>query len=130
MTPMNHDLPQVAQRCDDDDFDRALRQCHASATAHLSARTQAQLHNRLRAATARNAHSMRPRWWLAAAGSLILVFAVGVQWRVGHRFPAPANTAPIAATSHDNGELVATLDEAPELYLWLASDDATTLASE
>jgi hypothetical protein len=115
----------------DETFDRKLHECYADAASHLSVRTRAQLQQRLRTAMAQQAHGRRsrgPAWILATACSLALVAAVGLQWRA-QEASAPRAPAPIAYSS-DNGELVATLEETPDLYLWLASDDAIALASE
>jgi hypothetical protein len=38
--------------------------------------------------------------------------------------------AAIATHATDNGDLVAVIDETPDLYVWLDSDEATRLASE
>ena len=117
-------------------FERALRARYAEATTNLSARTQAQLHNRLQAAVAEDsrARSRRPIWLLAtaAAFSLALIAAFGLQWRPGaESMPSTTPTPALVANgTSDEGELVATLDETPDLYLWLASDDANTLATE
>ena len=97
---------------------------------NVSARTQAQLHNRLHAAMAApgplRAH--RPAWGVAAVFALVLVTVVGLQLRAPER---PARAQVVAAdVDADNGELLASLDEAPDLYLWLASDDASALVSE
>jgi hypothetical protein len=124
----NTDTPAPTDR--DADFDRQLRDRYADATLHLSARTNAQLQQRLRAAIAQ-----RPRgrnrgsaWILATACSLALVAAFGLQWRAQDP-STPRTPAPIA-DADDNSEIVATLEETPDLYLWLASDDAIALASE
>jgi len=114
----------------DDDFDRAMRARHRNAIAHLSPRVQAQLQQRLRGLRAPTATRPRhPAWGLALACSLALVFAFGIHRRSTSEMPlAPAAT--VVAAGNDNGELVATLDEAPDLYLWLASDDANAMLSE
>ena len=121
--------PSRAGVVSDDDFDRALRARHRDAAASLSPRVQAQLQQRLRAsrmlvAPARQQHAA---WGLALACSLALVLVVGIHRRATGDMPA----TPVAATSNtDANELVATLDEAPDLYLWLASDDANNMLSE
>ena len=114
----------------DDDFDRAMRARHRNAIAHLSPRVQAQLQQRFRGLRAPTATRPRhPAWGLALACSLALVFAFGIHRRSTSEMPlAPAAT--VVAAGNDNGELVATLDEAPDLYLWLASDDANAMLSE
>lgn len=126
------------------DFERALRARYAEATTHLSARTQAQLHNRLQAAIAQGPRvdTRRPAWWLATACALALVVVIGMQWRTGHETMLPTAMLPtatlptipspalVANGSNDSSELVATLDESPDLYLWLQSDDANSLVTE
>ena len=66
---------------------------------------------------------------MAAACSLALVVVVGIHRRALDA-PAAPSPQPDAAASSDSAELVATLDEAPDLYLWLASDDANDILSE
>ena len=117
-------------------FERALRARYAEAATHLSARTQAQLHTRLQAVVAEGsrAASRRPGWLLATATafSLALIAVFGLQWRPGAESMPPATPTPALAPNgaSNEGELVATLDETPDLYLWLASDDANTLTTE
>ena len=111
-------------------FDHSLRSRYSDAVENVSARAQAQLHNRLHAAMAApgplRAH--RPAWGVAAVFALVLVTVVGLQLRAPER---PARAQVVAAdVNADNGELLASLDEAPDLYLWLASDDASALVSE
>ncbi len=125
------------------DFDTAMRTRYAQATMQLSPRTRIQLHNRLRATLAGNVHEKhghRPAWLLATACSLALVFGFGMQWRAGNKKPpatvqsvtlvAAQGTVVAAQRKGDSGELVAALDESPDLYLWLASDDAKSFATE
>ena len=127
---MKHDLQQQADSAASDDaFDRALRAHHRNAAASLSPRVQAQLQQRLRALRTPMIDTRRrnPAWGLALACSLALVSIIGIHRRASSDMPA----APVATTgNNDTGELVATLDEAPDLYLWLASDDANRLLSE
>ncbi len=127
-----------------EDFERALRARYAEATTHLSARTQAQLQNRLQSAIAQGprVNTRRPAWLLATACSLALVVVFGMQWRSGRGTMLSTNMLPtttlpttpppaiVANGSNDSGELVATLDETPDLYLWLQSDDANALVTE
>lgn len=127
-------------------FDRKARQLHVAALAHVSAATQAQLHQRRRAARAGNrdaaAHRMvRPLVWTGA----LALLAIAIVLPLAMQLPdAPANapsaiasstvatTAPSrtlnASDSDDNS--LATLEEDPRLYVWLASSDAIALASE
>jgi hypothetical protein len=60
---------------------------------------------------------------------LVLVTVAGLQLRAPER-PVRAQAVVAADISADNDELLASLDEAPDLYLWLASDDASALVSE
>ena len=114
------------------DFGRALRTRHRDALDSLSPRVQAQLQQRLRAlrSPAAGLRRRNPAWGIAAACSLALVLAFGVHRRiVDGNSPASASN-PAATGNNDSGELVATLDEAPDLYVWLASDDANHILSE
>lgn len=112
-------------------FDDAMRALHGAAVANVSARTRVQLDLRLRAARSASRPSMswRPAWGLALAGSLALVAVIAVRMRT----PEPAASVPVVATvdrGNDSGDLVASLDETPDLYLWLASSDASGFVPE
>ena len=124
----------------DRDFDATLRSHHAQALASMSARTQAQLQLRRRAATTPARHtSIRAFAWPLAAACAAGVLVVGLQWRKLDP-PEPASASSVAASSgtvdatakpaEDEFEAYPVLDETPDLYLWLASSDATTLAME
>jgi hypothetical protein len=120
--------PDAATR--DRQFDHSLQSRYADAVENVSARTQAQLHNRLHGAMAapRALRSHGAAWGVAAAFSLVLITVVGLQLRTPER-PDPAQVVATDVNA-DDGELFASLEEAPDLYLWLASDDANALASE
>jgi hypothetical protein len=128
-----HDDQQAGQTA----FDIALRKIHADAVAQVSARTQAQLHQRRRAAlsaqssTAAGAQGTARRfgWPLAASFAAILAVVVGVQMRQDS-LPASPSPALVTSETDDIGATIATLDENPDFYLWLASTDAVALASE
>lgn len=115
------------------DFDASLRQLHADAVAQVSARTQAQLHQRRHAAlSSRNARATPTRrlgWPLAASFAAIVALAFGVQMR---QDALPAASTPTVAAAEGDGldTTLAVLDENPDFYLWLASSDAVALASE
>ena len=119
-------------------FDRKARQFHAASVAHVSATTQAQLHQRRRTALAgsRNAAARRMVRPLVWTGALALL-AVAIVLPLAMQLPdapveAPSTIAAItspAATIADDGT-IATLEEDPQLYVWLASSDAIALASE
>lgn len=109
------------------EFDRRARALHARSLAALSPRVRAQLHNRRQAAAG---HPPRQphHWSWAAAAVLALAVAFGAPWRSVHE-PASdvlAARAPAAAAA----PALATLDQDPDFYLWLASADAVALASE
>ncbi len=120
-----------------------MRARYAQATMQLSPRTRIQLHNRSHATLTGNVHEKhgrRPAWLLATACSVALVFGFGMQWRATNDKP-PATVPPVTLVAAqgavvatqskaDSGELVATLDESPDLYLWLASDDAKSFTTE
>lgn len=122
-------------------FDRIARAHHAAALAALSTRTRTQLHNRLQATLAGNARrpptrSPLPAWSWAAAAVIVLAFAFGAPWRSLHDpVPSPRvatnNATPADATNGNAADsAVATLDQNPDFYLWLASSDAVALAAE
>lgn len=113
-------------------FDDALRQRHAAAVAHVSARTQVQLRNRLAASTATPRHFVRHRmaWAAATACAALFALVIGLQLRPQ---PTPAASPAAGAVDDNRGDAntaYAALDENPDLYLWLASKDAVALASE
>jgi anti-sigma-K factor RskA len=114
------------------DFDDALRQRHAAAVAHVSARAKAQLRNRLAASTATPRHFVHHRmaWVAATACAALFALVIGLQLRP-QSMPA-ASPAPVAVDGNqaDANTTYAVLDENPDLYLWLASKDAVALASE
>ena len=115
----------------DEEFDRALRAIHADAVSNLSARTRAQLQQRLRSAarpTASRLPGTRRYGWQMASALVALVLVAGAYWRTS--MPGAPSPAAVATASTDNGDLVAVIDETPDLYLWLDSDEATRLASE
>ena len=125
---------------DDLDFDATLRSHHAQALASISARTQSQLQLRRRTATTPARHSaMRAFAWPLAAACAAGVLVVGLQWRQPDT-PVPAAASSVAASSgtvdaaakpaDDEFDAYTALDETPDLYLWVASSDAATLAME
>ncbi len=115
-------------------FDAAMRQRYAEATTQVSARTQAQLHQRRHQAlsTPRQAASPLRRYGLAGATACAALFAavLGLQWQQENRVQPTLTTpsAPISADADDDdGGLY---DQNPDFYLWLASQDAQSLAME
>lgn len=117
---MNHDNRDAR-------FDTAMRQLHESAVDRVSGRTRLQLQQVPRKTPA--ASPARPRrfaWPLAASFAAVLALMVGMQlWNE----PVPTRTAP-ANVAETDADIDAVLDENPDLYLWLASNDAYALAME
>ena len=108
-------------------FDARLRAAHAVALERLSPSTQAQLAQRQRRAlAARHSAFSTPllRWSVATLA--VAVVAVGL-FHPG-RGPSPA--PPDVASSVAAAPSAETIDDNPDFYLWLASSDATSLASE
>lgn len=120
-----------------DNFDRAARAAHARA---VQAVPPALLYGlQVRTANAHGAPRARPQrggWWLAGGLAAALALAVGLQ--LPDPAPPPASDAPLPslATASDVAEAgawdegLAALDEDPDLYLWLASQDSLVLAME
>ena len=119
-----------------DDFDARIRQAHADAVAHLSGRTHLALQlRRGPAASGRTTGPSRSFAWPLAAACAVAALAIGVQLRQPEApgpVPAPAAERPVAAAAQDvdAGDAYTALDESPDLYLWLASDDAAMFAME
>jgi anti-sigma-K factor RskA len=133
---MSTEDPAVDQRVDE-----AIRAQHARSLEHLSPRVRAQLQQRRRAALAGQAREASRGWRFAlplAAAAAVGAIVVGVQLRnpdsttapqVAVTMPAPsvsARLAHVAAPANvDENTDYASLDESPDLYVWLASDGAT-----
>ena len=118
----------------DERFDARIRQAHADAVSHLSARTRLQLQLRRGAATTRRKPAAtRSFAWPLAAACAVGALAIGLQLRQPESpGTVPAPDAALATTAPDTGVADAwtALDESPDLYLWLESDDAAMLAME
>jgi hypothetical protein len=115
------------------DFDARMRAVHAQAVAATPARVRLQLRPRA-------PHGGLHRAWSMAAAFVIGLVAVGVFWQrsTGVQGPSIAVTGPVTDTvvadagitdegAADFEEAFAALDESPELYLWLASSDASAM---
>ena len=105
-----------------DSFDRAMRDLHAQALMQVSAPTRTRLRT-ARAATTHGAPMRGLRWVVATAFAAVFALAIGLQWHG----PDATTDAPTQTASRDaaNYGAIATLDENPDLYLWLASNDDT-----
>ncbi len=111
-------------------FDHDMRRLHASAVSNISPQMLAQLRAARHAAQTAPPRGHAWRWLAATAFSAMLAVALGVQFlpSAGPLSAAP----PVAAAGSAPGytDTVATLDENPDLYLWLASSEAAPLAME
>lgn len=111
-------------------FDAAMRQRYAEATTHVSARTQAQLHQRRRQALSAPRRAASPLRRYGLAGAAVFAAVLGLQWQQENRVQPTlaAPSVPISADADDDdGGLY---DQNPDFYLWLASQDAQSLAME
>ena len=135
MTPREHDTMSTH----DDRFDNAMRDLHAQAVSQVSSATRARLRV-ARHAAARPSTEREPRrgfHWVLGSG-LAAVFAIAIGLQLGPspmrpaQTPAPTISTPVAmaststprhTTAFDAGTAIAALDENPDLYLWLASND-------
>ena len=113
-----------------DHFDHGLKQLHAAAVSHLSPQTLVRLRAaRHAAAQAAPRRSHAWRWLAASAFSAVLAMVVGVRFLSPPQSPPSMQPVATSSTDNDAGN-VATLEDSPDLYLWLASQDAATLAME
>lgn len=118
-----------------DRFDEAIRAVHAQSLGHLSPRVRAQLAQRRRAALAGETRATSRPWRFAipiAAAFAVGAIVIGLERDEPAPAPIVAQTtqrAPVAqpepaiATAEENAEY-ATLEESPDLYVWMASDGA------
>lgn len=118
----------------DERFDARIRQAHADAVSHLSARTRLQLQLRRGAATTRRKPvATRSFAWPLAAACAVGALAIGLQLRQPESpgtVPSPDTALATAAPDAGVADAWTALDESPDLYLWLESDDAAMLAME
>jgi len=130
MTSREHDT----MNDHDDRFDNAMRELHAHAVSQVSSATRARLRV-ARQTAARPSAEREPRrgftWVLGSGLAAVFAVAIGLQLRPAQA-PVPATSAPLAVASvgtprnpgaFDADTAIAALDENPDLYLWLASND-------
>jgi hypothetical protein len=124
--------------------DDAIRALHAQALDHLSPRVRAQLQQRRnKALRGESVQAPASKWRLAiplAAAATVGALVLGMQLRslpptthapmVATVQPASNSTASTSATTNEDPLIASTLEENPDLYVWLASDDAALMAME
>lgn len=110
---------------DDARFDMAMRALHAQAVDRISP----QVRQRLR--TARTPPVRAPRalgWGLASGCAALFGLVVALQFRMPHdATPEPGVAAPVAVASTappDVPVALAALEQNPDFYLWLASNES------
>ena len=116
---------------DDHSFDQAMRRLHMQAVDQVSPATRARLRVARQAATtpaATREHRRGPGWVLATGFAAVSALAIGLMLRPSPQAPAATSPAPAVAAAtttaaYDADTGLATLDENPDLYLWLASND-------
>ncbi len=115
---------------DDHDFDLAMRRLHAQAIDQVSPATRARLRVARQAATSpavAREHRRSPGWVLATGFAAVSALAIGLLMRPSPQAPGVTSPAPAVAAAntatYDADTALATLDENPDLYLWLASND-------
>jgi hypothetical protein len=115
---------------DDHSFDQAMRRLHMQAVDQVSPATRTRLRVARQAATtpaATREHRRGSGWMLATGFAAVSALAIGLMLRPSPQAPGVTSPAPaVAAASpaaYDADTALATLDENPDLYLWLASND-------
>lgn len=112
------------------DFDAHLRQLHAQAVDRVSPRTLVQLRPQ-RASRGPVARARLHAWPLAATCAIALVAGGMLLRNPAQNAAGESATAVTAATdTNEPGDVYAALDESPDLYLWLASNDTENLVTE
>lgn len=110
----------------DEAFDRAMRQRHAQALTQVSAQTRARLRAARTAAVSQRAPMRGFGWALASGCAAIVALAIGLQLRAPSSTASlPTQIAATEAASYAIDGTIDTLDENPDLYLWLAFNDDT-----
>lgn len=113
----------------EDRFDAAMRALHQDALAHVSPGVRWKLRPATEARSSRSGRAGAWRRGAALAGVAATMFALaqGVSFWKPLDDASPA-TNTLAAVSVDDGATV--LEQDPDFYAWLASDDAELLAME
>ncbi len=109
-------------------FDRTMRELHGQALTQVSPQVRARLRAARTAAATERAPMHGWRWVLASGCAAVFALAIGLQWQEQSPASLPTQTAGNEVADDDTDDDVialATLDESPDLYLWLASNDDT-----
>lgn len=111
-----------------DNLDTRARLAHAASLERLSPQVQAQLvQRRRRALASHDAPHGRPAMRWAVATLAVCAVAIGLL----HPGRGPAPSAPaLATTAAPAGASADNIEDNPDFYVWLASSDAHSLASE
>lgn len=117
-----------------DRFDHAARRLHDDALRQVTPRTLAQLRPRSAPPPA-VAPLRRPLFALAGACALALAALLGMQLLPGTQAPVPGGATRVAGQVPAPAVLpatdpLATLEEDPDMFLWLASIEAQPVAME
>ena len=104
------------------DFDAKLRRAHAQAIERVSPRTFVQLRPQRSPAGAPAPKKRLHAWPLAATCAMALV-AGGLFLRQPAQNTAAETAITTTTENNEPGDVYAALDESPELYVWLASND-------
>lgn len=125
--------PSQDRQHSDDRFDEAMRALHASAVAHVSPQLRWKLRPAPRVAGGVAGRfgswpvgSRRAGVALAGATAAALAIALGFNLRGPAATDTRAPQAPLAASPAAAG----VLDQDPDFYAWLASEDADMVAME
>lgn len=115
-------------------FDQTARALHAEALDSVSPQVRARLQQARHAASRNGAAKHSPMWtWAGSTAVLALALGVAVQFQ---NAPVGTSSAPLATAPNADptlgifddvdpqiSDLLATLDESPDFYLWLAAND-------
>lgn len=132
--------PQSPDTCDaqgrDERFDAAVRALHRAALEHVSPQVRWRLKPAAPPPQA-GVGGMFGHWrrgpLLAGLGAAALALALGVAIRPSGEAPMPAADRAIAGNAQPaeiGPEAAFTLEQDPDFYAWLASDDAALMAME
>ena len=113
----------------DDGFDRVARRHYARSLDAIPSQTLDRLRAARREAAAHTSPARGFGWILAGGCATVLAMAIALQLQLSPT-PAPVQTAATNAAidaadlrSDEADSVIAALDENPDLYLWLASND-------